>query len=95
MVPSSAIDVISQPREPPALDGGCWGSRLFMFRFFANQSRRFSLLLLNSTEGARAPESNGGDRLHFDEESFLHQPVDDEQRVRRILSVGKHLREFA
>src|SRR4051794_35464803 len=35
--------------------------------------------------------SDGGDRLDFDQESFLDQPVDHEKRVRRILSVPKHL----
>ena len=35
------------------------------------------------------------DRRHFDQERFLHQPVDHQQRVGRIGAVGKHLGKFA
>ena len=31
------------------------------------------------------------DRLDLDQELLLHQPVDDEERVRRVFVVGEHL----
>src|SRR5204863_3108600 len=36
----------------------------------------------------------GRNRLHFDEESFLDQAIDHQQRVRRIDAVFEHAREF-
>jgi len=47
----------------------------------------------------RAGEALGGERrlergdgLHLDQELLLHEAIDDQQRVRRVLAVGKHLR---
>src|SRR6185369_9851184 len=33
-----------------------------------------------------------GDGLHLDQELLLHEAIDDQERVRRVLAVGKHLR---
>src|SRR5271166_6200995 len=41
---------------------------------------------------ARLLELNHRDRLDLDQELLLHEPVDDEERVRRVFALGEHRR---
>src|SRR6185312_9187376 len=48
--------------------------------------------------GCNSPRDGNSERrdgLHLDQRRLQHQPVDHQERVRRIEAVRKHLREFA
>src|ERR1041385_5877496 len=54
---------------------------------------RAGVAMTSATNAATMLQRRNG--LHLDQERLLHQPVDHQERVRRIGAIGKEFRKFA